>query len=97
MYWLLIYELADDYMERRPALRPAHLGLAEEAHARGELVMAGALADPVDRAVLVFSGDDRSVAEDFARNDPYVREGLVTSWEVRSWTVVVGGAPPARG
>lgn len=91
MHWLLLYELVDDYLERRGALRPEHLGLAEAAHERGELLMAGALADPADRAVLVFVGDDASRAEVFARADPYVREGLVRSWEVRPWTVVIGG------
>ena len=55
MHWLLLYELVDDYLERRTALRPEHLGLAEAAHERGELLMAGALADPADRAVLVFT------------------------------------------
>ena len=91
MHWLLLYELVDDYLERRTALRPEHLGLAEAAHERGELLMAGALADPPDRAVLVFTGDDATPAEAFARADPYVREGLVRSWEVRPWTVVIGG------
>jgi uncharacterized protein YciI len=91
MHFLLLYELVDDYLERRASLRPEHLGLAEAAHARGELVMAGALAEPADRAVLVFRGDSPSVAETFAAADPYVREGLVSSWEVRPWTVVVGG------
>lgn len=91
MHWLLLYELVDDYLERRTALRPEHLGLAEAAHERGELLMAGALADPPDHAVLVFTGDDATRAEAFAGADPYVREGLVRSWEVRPWTVVIGG------
>lgn len=91
MYWLLFYDVVDDYIDRRAAFREEHLGLAGAAHERGELVMAGALADPPDGAVLVFSGDDSSAAERFAHADPYVRNGLVTSWRVRQWTVVVGG------
>ena len=90
MHWLLLYELVDDYLERRAPLRPEHLGLAEAAHERGDLVMAGALSDPADRAVLVFRGEDGSAAEAFARADPYVREGLVRAWEVRAWNVVIG-------
>jgi uncharacterized protein len=89
-HWLLLYELVDDYLERRAPLRPEHLGLAEAAHDRGELVMAGALAEPADRALLVFRGDDGGPAKAFAEADPYVREGLVRSWQVRPWTVVVG-------
>jgi len=91
MHWLLLYELVDDYLERRTPLRPEHLGLAQAAHERGDLVMAGALSDPADGAVLVFRGEDASAAEAFAQADPYVREGLVRAWQVRPWTVVIGG------
>jgi uncharacterized protein YciI len=93
MYWLLLYDLVDDYLDRRPPLRDEHLGLARAAHERGDLVMAGALADPPDRAVLVFRGDDASVAEAFAAVDPYVKNGLVKNWAVRNWTVVIGAEP----
>ena len=89
MYWLLLYEVVDDYVERRGEFRERHLALARLAKARGELVLAGAFAEPVDGAALVFRADDKSVAETFAKNDPYVRGGLVTSWWVRQWTVVV--------
>jgi hypothetical protein len=91
MHWLLTYDLADDYLERRGALRAEHLGLADAAHERGELLLAGALVDPADRAVLVFRAEDAAVAEDFARHDPYVDAGLVLRWEVRPWMVVIGG------
>ena len=95
MRWLLFYDLVDDYIERRRALRPAHLELANAAQERGELVMAGALADPPDMAVLVFDADSPEVVERFAEADPYVVNGLVTSWRVRRWTVVIGeGAEP---
>ena len=91
MYYLLTYDLVEDYLERRPQFREEHLKLATEALERGELVLAGALADPVDGAVLVFKGDDPSVAERYAKQDPYVLNGLVTDWRVREWTVVIGG------
>ena len=91
MYWLLLYDLVDDYLDRRAPLRDEHLGLARAAHERGELLMAGALAEPADGAVLVFKADDASVAESFASRDPYVKNGLVKNWTVRSWTVVIGG------
>ena len=91
MHLLLIYDLGDDYLERRPLHRKEHLALAWEAHERGELVLGGALDDPTDTAVLFFEGEGPDVAERFAQADPYVRNGLVKSWRVRPWTTVVGG------
>ncbi len=90
MHYLLIYDLAPDYLERRGEFRNAHLQLAWDAQQRGEIVIAGALADPADTAVLLFTGDSPDAAERFARADPYVTNGLVKSWRVRQWTTVVG-------
>ena len=92
MYWLLLYDLVDDYLERRVPLRDEHLGLARAAHDRGALVFGGALEGEPRSAVLLFQGDGgEAEAEAFADADPYVREGVVTSWRVRQWNVVVGG------
>ncbi|MDX9758503.1 MAG: YciI-like protein [Bacteroidota bacterium] len=91
MHYILFYTTAPDYLERRSAFREEHLAYARAAQERGELVMAGALADPADRAILVFAAETAAVAEEFARGDVYVRNGLVRSWEVRPWTVVIGG------
>ena len=90
MYFLLFYEVVDDYTQRRQAFREEHLGLAQEAKERGELVLAGAYADPPDGAALVFRADDDSVVRGFVAHDPYVREGLVKKWIIRQWTVVIG-------
>jgi uncharacterized protein YciI len=90
MHYLLFYDVDRDYLERRAAFRTEHLALAWQAHERGELVLGGALADPIDGAILLFQGDSPSVAEAFAAADPYVRNGLVTRWHVRPWTTVVG-------
>jgi uncharacterized protein YciI len=90
MHYLLIYDLVDDYATRRVPLRRSHLGYAQPYVERGELILGGALAQPMDRAVLLFRGDSPSIAESFARGDPYVREGLVKQWVVREWTTVVG-------
>jgi len=97
-HYLLFYELAPDYLERRGRYRSEHLALAWEACGRGELILGGAMADPVDVAVLLFRGDSPEVAERFVRADPYVRNGLVKGWRVRPWLTVVGeqAADPVR-
>ena len=89
-YFALFYEVVNDFVSRRALYREEHLRLARAAHTRGELLLAGALTDPPDRALLVFRTAERSAVEAFARNDPYVSSGLVTRWEVRPWAVVIG-------
>ena len=98
LHFLLMYDVAPDYLQRRGEFRDAHLALAWQAHERGELVLAGALAEPADGALLLFSGDSPAAAERFAAADPYVRNGLVTKWQIRPWTTVVGqdAASPTR-
>ena len=91
MYYILFYKTVDNYIEKRAPYCEEHLKYATAAHERGELVMAGALAEPADSAVLVFRGDGAHVAEDFAKHDPYVKNGLITEWQVRPWTVAIGG------
>lgn len=90
MHTILFYDVVDDYVERRAQFRQQHLELARQAQQRGELVLAGALAEPADGAVLVFRGDSTNVAEAFAKADPYVTNGLVKAWRVRKWTTVIG-------
>jgi hypothetical protein len=90
MHYLLIYDTAPAYLTRRGEFRQAHLDLAWAAHDRGELVMGGAVGDPVDSAILLFHGNSPAAAEAFARADPYVQNGLVKQWVVKPWTTVAG-------
>ena len=89
-HYLLFYDVTDDYLERRAAFREQHLEKAWAASARGALVLGGALGDPVDGALLLFLADSPAVAEEFARHDPYVTNGLVKHWFVRDWNTVAG-------
>lgn len=90
MHYLLFYEAGADYEERRKPFRAAHLHYAREAVGRGELVLGGALANPIDGALLLFRGDSSATAEQFAKSDPYVVNGVVKRWYVREWKTVVG-------
>lgn len=90
MHYLLLYDYVENVVERRAPHREAHLALAREALGRGELLLGGALAEPVDGAVLLFQADSPAVVEAFVAKDPYVAAGLVTRWRIRPWTVVVG-------
>lgn len=90
MHYLLFYDVVDDYVTRRADFRGMHLAHARAAVARGELLLGGALANPVDGAVLLFKADSPDVPKAFATADPYVKNGLVKAWRVREWTTVVG-------
>lgn len=90
MHYLLIYNLSADYLEKRGEFRNEHLKLAWNACNEGKMILGGALQEPADRALLLFKGDSTEEAKQFAKNDPYVKNGLVTSWEVRPWKTVVG-------
>ena len=90
MYFALLYETVPDYLERRAPYRAEHLQLAKEAQRAGKLLLAGAF-NPPEGALLVFRAESPAEVEAFARNDPYVRNGVVRGWRVREWTVVIGG------
>ena len=90
MHYLLTYDVVSDYVTRRAPLRAAHIALARAAVAKGDLVLGGALGNPPEAVALLFQGESPAAAEAFARDDPYVTNGLVTSWRVREWTTVVG-------
>ena len=90
MYYMLLYDYVEDVVERRPPFRNEHLGLLNSLHERGIVPLAGAYDDPVDSAAFVFRVDDPAEIEAFVAADPYVRNGLVTSWRIRRWNVVIG-------
>jgi uncharacterized protein YciI len=90
MHYVLLYEVRDDYVEKRGQFRELHLKHARSAYDRGELILGGAMADPIDSAMLVFRGPTADAAEAFAKADPYVTNGLVTKWRVRKWNTVIG-------
>lgn len=96
MHYLLFYEAASDYEERRKPFRAAHLQHARAAAARGDVVLGGAFAKPADGAVILFRGDSPAAAEEFATHDPYVLNGVVTRWYVREWTTVVGAGAETK-
>jgi len=89
-HFLLVYDLADDYLARRGEFREAHLNMAWKSHENGELVIGGAFTDPADTALLLFKAETKDAVERFAKSDPYVTNGLVKNWKVREWNTVAG-------
>ncbi|MBZ9778918.1 YciI family protein [Psychroflexus sp. CAK8W] len=90
MHYILFYKAVENYIEKRAPYREEHLKLIESFYSQGDLLMAGALDDPATGGAFIFKGDSTEKAEEFANKDPYVKNGLITEWEVRPWTVVIG-------
>lgn len=89
-FYILKYKPIPTYLEERGKYRDEHLKLATAASENGSLVLGGALEDPADEAFLIFKGTSEEIAKTFAKNDPYVKNGLIEKWEVRKWKVVIG-------
>jgi uncharacterized protein YciI len=88
-YYILDYITSDNYLEERVKYRKEHLNHATEYFNEGYLILGGAI-DAANEAVLVFKADSDKIVEAFAQNDPYVKNGLIKSWSVKKWNVVVG-------
>jgi len=76
-------------IEARKPFREAHLDAARSAKDAGLLVTSRALGDPPHGGLFIFAGGDRGAVERFAEADPYVLNGIVTTWRVEPWNVVV--------
>ena len=85
---LLLYDYVEDMLERRGPHRAPHLEKITQQREVGNLVMAGALGDPPSGGALVFKGVDHEYVEEFVRDDPYVKAGLVTAWRAQPWRLV---------
>ena len=84
-YYILFYKTDDDFIEQRKPFRTNHLQIVKQGLEDGTLIMGGALDEPADEAIIVFK--DKTSAETFAANDPYVKNGLIKKWEIRPWKV----------
>jgi uncharacterized protein YciI len=85
--YVLNYETADGALPLARTLFPAHRTRADGFKASGVLLMIGTWADPSEGAMAVFT--TREAAEEFAREDPFVLQGVVKSWAIREWNEVM--------
>ena len=81
----------DQVRQQAAALMAEHLETSRRLNAQGVLVMAGAFLDHPEEPVTTMGIlTSRDAAEDYARNDPFVRTGKVTSWIIREWANIFG-------
>jgi uncharacterized protein YciI len=78
---VVIGESSGATMEQIMAVYPRHKTLVDEFVARGEVIGIGPFTDRGNMAIF----RTREAAEAFAKQDPFMLEGLVKSYTVREW------------
>jgi uncharacterized protein len=86
------YGYVPDIETRRDPHRADHLGFLRARGEQGDLLLAGALTEPLDAAWIVVRAESEAAAYAMMPEDPYVRAGLVRSITIRPIAVVVPGA-----
>jgi uncharacterized protein len=82
----LLYDYVENAIEARAPHREEHLALVADWKQDGRLLDGGALGDPPHGALIVFAED--ADVQAFVDADPYVQNGVATSWRVETWNVV---------
>jgi uncharacterized protein YciI len=84
MKYVLFYESAQDVLEKAPQHQAEHGRWVREFMERGELLTTGPFSNPQDEgAMSIFTS--RAAAEECAKGDPFVLNGVVAKWYVREW------------
>jgi len=90
MKYVMLYESADDVASKAPPHFPAHKARLDEFHARGDLLMVGTFGDPQTQGSMAIFRT-REAAEEFVRDDPFILNGVVKSYEIRDWNEALTG------
>ncbi|MFQ5585553.1 MAG: YciI family protein [Thermodesulfobacteriota bacterium] len=87
MLFAMIWRDGPEGKEKRRLYREGHIERLEKLEREGRLVLAGPFADG-SGSLIVFEADSAEDATAFAAGDPYVREGVFESHEVRPFKQV---------
>ena len=84
MKFVLFYTSAPDVAAKAGPVFAAHKAYYEQFLARGVLLLLGTFEDAqADGSMAVFT--TREAAEEFAAADPFVLNGVVTSYQIKGW------------
>lgn len=72
----------------RPTVRPAHLENLRPLVERGKVLIGGPFTDG-SGSLMVIEMESEAEAREFARNDPYMKQGVFERVEVRPFRKVV--------
>jgi uncharacterized protein YciI len=90
VYYAVFFETSyaslEEAVSKAPDVIIAHWARSNEWHARGMLLMSGAfLNNHEQRLGTMAICPTREAAEEYARGDPFVLNGMVSSWFIREW------------
>jgi uncharacterized protein len=89
VFFETLYDSFEDAVAKAPDVIAAHLARSKELHAQGTLLMAGAFLNNSKEPLGTMGVcTTREAAEEFARGDPFVLNGMVSKWYVREWANV---------
>ena len=86
----VLYQYVPDMQSRRDPHRAAHLAWLRRLAADGVVLLAGALQDPIDGAILVFRGESALAVRRLLLEDPYASAELISLVTVRPIGLAVG-------
>jgi uncharacterized protein YciI len=88
MLFVIIGHDGPDGARLRPSVRPAHLENLKPLLAQGRMIIGGPFTDG-SGSLMIVDMASQADAEEFARSDPYTRQGVFARVEVRPFRKVV--------
>ncbi|KAK9827397.1 hypothetical protein WJX81_006583 [Elliptochloris bilobata] len=89
-FQLLSYTYVSDILEKRGPHRDAHIAAARQKGKEGKLILAGAVGAPTpEGGLFVFRDAPAEEIKAFVEADPYSKAGLISSWSIKPYNVVV--------
>jgi len=80
------YDSLDDAVAKAPEVIAAHRARSNELYACGTLLMSGAfLNNPKEQLRTMAICPTGEAAEEYARGDPFVLNGMVSKWYISEW------------
>lgn len=87
---IVTYTFVEDYLTKRTPFRKAHFEYLKTFVERGELILGGATANPADKGIIVYDKLSAVEVKEIILSDPYYIHGIVVSYTIQEWTVVLG-------
>ena len=84
------YKTIQEIMNKAPKALATHLARSNELYKSGKVIMAGSFLDEPDKSLTTMGVFyTREDAEEFAKGDPFVLNGMVIHWYISEWANIL--------